>query len=69
MRRYALMRRPWIHSAVERYREDVERREFPSDKESYHLSKPVRRALDLDSDTEDGMDALVNKDALEDFGT
>ena len=58
-----------IHSAVERYREDVERREFPSDQESYHLSKPVRRALDLDSDTEDGMDALVNKDALEDFGT
>lgn len=59
-----------ITSAVERYREDVERRAFPSERESYHLSKPVRRALGLDSDgIDDEMDALVNKDAVQDFGT
>jgi 3-methyl-2-oxobutanoate hydroxymethyltransferase len=59
-----------ITSAVEHYREDVERRAFPSERESYHLSKPVRRALGLDShDRDDEMDALVNQDAVEDFGT
>jgi 3-methyl-2-oxobutanoate hydroxymethyltransferase len=56
-----------IRSAVEHYREDVERRAFPSDQESYHLSKPVRRALDFDSNA-DETDAVVNKDAVEDFG-
>ena len=55
-----------IRSAVEHYREDVERRAFPSDRESYHLSAPVRKALGLDSDVEE-LDALVNKDALPDF--
>jgi 3-methyl-2-oxobutanoate hydroxymethyltransferase len=54
-----------IRSAVEHYREDVERRAFPSDQESYHLSAPVRRALDGKSDE---IDMLVNKDALQDFG-
>ena len=54
-----------IHSAVEHYREDVERRAFPSDKESYHLSAPVRKALTGDSED---IDMLVNKDALQDFG-
>jgi len=29
-----------IRSAIENYREDVERRAFPSDEESYHLRKP-----------------------------
>jgi 3-methyl-2-oxobutanoate hydroxymethyltransferase len=53
-----------IRSAVEHYREDVERRSFPSDKESYHLSAPVRKALSGDSDD---IDMLVNKDALQDF--
>ena len=53
-----------IRSAVEHYREDVERRAFPSDKESYHLSAPVRKALRGDSDD---IDMLVNKDALQDF--
>src|SRR6516162_5496349 len=53
-----------IRSAVEHYREDVERRAFPSDRESYHLSAPVRKALDGDPD---GIDMLVNKDSLQDF--
>ena len=53
-----------IRSAVEHYREDVERRAFPSDKESYHLSAPVRKALRRDPDD---IDMLVNKDALQDF--
>jgi 3-methyl-2-oxobutanoate hydroxymethyltransferase len=55
-----------IRSAVEHYREDVERRAFPSDRESYHLSAPVRRALSGDSED---IDMLVNKDALQDFGS
>ena len=54
-----------IHAAVEHYREDVERRAFPSDAESYHLSAAVRKALWADSDD---MDGIVNKDALQDFG-
>jgi len=55
-----------FRSAVEHYREDVERRAFPSDQESYHLSAPVRKALGIESDDEE-MDTLVNKDALPDF--
>jgi 3-methyl-2-oxobutanoate hydroxymethyltransferase len=35
-----------IRSAVEHYREDVARRGFPSDEESYHLPEAARRALD-----------------------
>jgi 3-methyl-2-oxobutanoate hydroxymethyltransferase len=35
-----------IRSAVEHYREDVERRAFPSDEESYHLSGAARMALE-----------------------
>jgi 3-methyl-2-oxobutanoate hydroxymethyltransferase len=46
VRRYAdaaaLMR-----TAIEHYREDVERRAFPSDEESYHLPEAVRQALDI----------------------
>ena len=34
-----------IRGAVERYREDVERRAFPSDEESYHLPEAARKAL------------------------
>src|SRR6185437_3261164 len=59
-----------FHSAVERYREDVEHRAFPSDRESYHLPAEPRseepgenRQMDFD-DT----DAVVNRDALQDFG-
>ncbi len=53
-----------IRTAVEHYREDVERRAFPSDKESYHLSAPVRKAIDGDPAE---LDMLVNKDSLQDF--
>ena len=53
-----------IRTAVEHYREDVERRAFPSDKESYHLSAPARKAIDGDPDD---LDMLVNKDSLQDF--
>lgn len=35
-----------IRSAVEHYREDVERRAFPSDEESYHLPESARLALE-----------------------
>jgi 3-methyl-2-oxobutanoate hydroxymethyltransferase len=34
-----------FRDAVERYREDVERRSFPSDEESYHLPEAARQAL------------------------
>ena len=40
-----------IRSAIEGYREDVERRAFPSDEESYHLPEPVRRVLDATEKT------------------
>ena len=53
-----------IRSAVEHYREDVERRAFPSDQESYHLPSPVRRALGFESDESE---SVVNKDAVQDF--
>ncbi len=35
-----------IRSAVEHYREDVERRAFPTDDESYHLAEAAHQALD-----------------------
>jgi 3-methyl-2-oxobutanoate hydroxymethyltransferase len=35
-----------IRSAIEHYREDVEHRAFPSDNESYHLTKAAHNALD-----------------------
>ena len=34
-----------IRGAIEHYREDVERRAFPSDAESYHLAPAVRQTL------------------------
>ncbi len=38
-----------IRAAIEHYREDVERRAFPSDEESYHLAQAGRRELkDID---------------------
>jgi 3-methyl-2-oxobutanoate hydroxymethyltransferase len=40
-----------IRSAIEEYREDVERRAFPSDEESYHLPEPARRALEATEKT------------------
>jgi 3-methyl-2-oxobutanoate hydroxymethyltransferase len=38
-----------IRDAVEHYREDVEHRAFPSDKESYHLPDATQKALDATS--------------------
>ena len=35
-----------LRGAVEHYKDDVERRAFPSDEESYHLPKPARSTLD-----------------------
>jgi 3-methyl-2-oxobutanoate hydroxymethyltransferase len=40
-----------IRSAIEHYREDVERRAFPSDEESYHLAPAVRQVLDAPEKT------------------
>jgi 3-methyl-2-oxobutanoate hydroxymethyltransferase len=40
-----------IRSAIEEYREDVERRAFPSDEESYHLPEAARRALEVTENT------------------
>ncbi len=40
-----------IRTAVERYREDVEHRTFPSDEESYHLPEEARRALSATQST------------------
>jgi 3-methyl-2-oxobutanoate hydroxymethyltransferase len=36
-----------IRDAVDRYREDVEHRAFPSDEESYHLAPAVRASADV----------------------
>ncbi|HEX8712951.1 MAG TPA: 3-methyl-2-oxobutanoate hydroxymethyltransferase [Terracidiphilus sp.] len=54
-----------FHSAIERYREDVEHRAFPSDRESYHLPVNARDARQAELDDSD---AVVNRDALQDFG-
>jgi len=40
-----------IRSAIESYREDVEKRAFPSDVESYHLPEAVGRILDATEKT------------------
>jgi hypothetical protein len=40
-----------IRAAIEHYREDVERRVFPSDEESYHLAPAVRQTLDASAKT------------------
>ena len=66
VRRYAdaasLMR-----TAIEHYREDVERRAFPADDESYHLPASTRRALRAESGTGEDSDAVVNRDSLPDW--
>jgi 3-methyl-2-oxobutanoate hydroxymethyltransferase len=53
-----------FRDAVEHYREDVEHRAFPSDAESYHLPAATRRQAVTESDEED---AIVNRDALQDW--
>lgn len=51
-----------IRSAIERYREDVEHRAFPSDAESYHLPKSARKPVQSDYENEE---LVVNRDAWE----
>jgi 3-methyl-2-oxobutanoate hydroxymethyltransferase len=57
-----------IRSAIEHYREDVEHRLFPNDQESYHLPSKARRTLTTDSAEFEDDDAVVNRDALPDWG-
>jgi 3-methyl-2-oxobutanoate hydroxymethyltransferase len=54
-----------FRTAIERYREDVERHAFPSDSESYHLPAPARNTV---IEMQDDSDAVVNGDARQDFG-
>jgi len=53
-----------IREAVEHYREDVEHHAFPSDEESYHLSRSTRQNFKNESEDEN---AIVNQDALPDW--
>jgi 3-methyl-2-oxobutanoate hydroxymethyltransferase len=53
-----------IREAVEHYREDVEHRAFPSDAESYHLPASKPKIFVKDEDDEN---AIVNRDALQDW--
>jgi 3-methyl-2-oxobutanoate hydroxymethyltransferase len=53
-----------IGDAIERYREDVEHRRFPSDRESYHLPAAARKESRGEFDEEN---AIVNRDALQDW--
>ena len=56
-----------FRSAIERYREDVEHRAFPSDAESYHLPASARHAFSAATPDSDAADAIVNRDAFEDW--
>ncbi len=59
-----------FRSAVERYREDVEHRAFPSDAESYHLPGGTRKAAGVASAQDvdcDDPDAIVNRDAWDEL--
>jgi len=47
-----------IRSAVEGYRQDVERRSFPSDEESYHLPAAERNALEANPAAAENVIAL-----------
>jgi 3-methyl-2-oxobutanoate hydroxymethyltransferase len=47
-----------IRSAVEHYREDVERRAFPSDEESYHLPEAARKAFEANQAAMENVVAL-----------
>jgi 3-methyl-2-oxobutanoate hydroxymethyltransferase len=53
-----------FRSAIERYREDVEHRAFPSDAESYHLPRGERKMVQVELDE---VDAIVNRDAWEEL--
>jgi 3-methyl-2-oxobutanoate hydroxymethyltransferase len=56
-----------FRSAIEHYREDVEHRAFPSDAESYHST--ARKAMDVTAPGADfdSDEAVVNRDAFEDW--
>jgi 3-methyl-2-oxobutanoate hydroxymethyltransferase len=47
-----------IRTAIEHYREDVERRAFPSDEESYHLPEAARQALEANQNETENASAL-----------
>jgi 3-methyl-2-oxobutanoate hydroxymethyltransferase len=53
-----------IRSAIEHFREDVEHRTFPSDKESYHLPKAAQKPALDDYESED---SIVNRDAWDEL--
>jgi len=65
-----------FRSAIEHYREDVEHRAFPADAESYHLPSSAVRQAGASADSVSGNgatefdseDAVVNRDAFEDWG-
>jgi 3-methyl-2-oxobutanoate hydroxymethyltransferase len=53
-----------IRSAIEHYREDVEHRAFPSNKESYHLPKAAKEPVLEDYESEN---EIVNRDAWDEL--
>ena len=57
----------FFRSAIERYREDVEHRAFPSDAESYHLPAQQAKGKEVAGADFDSDDAVVNRDAFEDW--
>jgi 3-methyl-2-oxobutanoate hydroxymethyltransferase len=60
----------FFRSAIERYREDVEHRVFPSDAESYHLPSSAHQVRGTSADPASDFnseDAVVNRDAFEDW--
>jgi 3-methyl-2-oxobutanoate hydroxymethyltransferase len=54
----------FFRSAIERYREDVEHRAFPSDAESYHLPESARRMIRINRE---GADSMANRVAREEL--
>jgi 3-methyl-2-oxobutanoate hydroxymethyltransferase len=59
----------FFRSAIERYREDVEHRAFPSDAESYHLPAQQAKGKEAAGADFDSDDAVVNRDAFEDWAS
>jgi 3-methyl-2-oxobutanoate hydroxymethyltransferase len=59
----------FFRSAIERYREDVEHRAFPSDAESYHLPAGQAKGVTASEANFDSDDAVVNRDAFEDWAS
>jgi 3-methyl-2-oxobutanoate hydroxymethyltransferase len=53
-----------FRGAIEHYREDVSRRAFPSDAESYHLPAATRKTAEGEPADEN---AIVNRDAMEEW--